>query len=471
LALTLVTVLVLIVAGCGADDDASPGDTASDEPTTSSTELIAPTLPEVPTPDGSDDETTTPVSVDLDAPSGDQECLYRKQLLVTAGRHEITVGGQLLTEITVPADDLPVGADPELLNARGLYLYDTGTLDPLDVAFSLQSQGVVASPVLLVVPSGHFILAPGQPAATTPFVLPPPPDADPEGAVVAVVDTGYDDRVGNWLGSSVTPASSSAQDTEQASGTEFEGHAMFIASIIRQYNPDAHVVIAGMPNALAKGDPTTEFERLFASHGIDSVPDLTNPVYVADELDLLAAVDRLLRTENTYSVLNLSGGTYQCSGLSHSALVTWTALKYWYDTAGPVPVVAAAGNHGPGGPPANPVTFVPGGYGSGVVSLDGQDVPLYGVESVAGNGVLSSFSNKGAFKEVGEGLCGISVDPTSGTVWSGSSFATAVASAKFTRQGASGNDLTPRAAAARTPADDLPAEMRSRLMTCNDQQG
>jgi hypothetical protein len=125
--------------------------------------------------------------------------------------------------------------------------------------------------------------------------------------------------------------------------------------------------------------------------------------------------------------------------------------------------------------------FVPGQYNSippEVVILGGPG-DLFGVQSVDADGELSTFSNSANYMELGEDLCGIhTIDRTNGTLWSGSSFATAIAAARIATGDAltasppppsTGSTTTPSTSSgpsATTPPPDIPESMETTLGDC-----
>jgi hypothetical protein len=305
--------------------------------------------------------------------------------------------------------------------------------DPLQRAnFLEETTEFEASPVLLTTIGGHWKFAPGSTptdGAAGPEVEPPPVDV--VAATVAVVDTGYSEsaQTPSWLAARVTPLHDLVPsdrpwgDAEPTAGQqviggvrgvppEVEGHGKFVASIIVQQDPTVAVVVAGISNLT---------DDNFEGELVTEMPQAANGV-TSDELQLYAAIDRFVDSRGRYSALNLSLGTYQCPDLDDSGFAMREALRSWTQRYRRAPIVAAAGNHVVGKIP--PTNFIPAAW------ADGRR--LYGIASVDAADQLSAFSNDATDAANGEDSIGMrGDDPRSWTMWSGTSFAAPVVSARI----------------------------------------
>jgi hypothetical protein len=418
----------------------------------------------------------------------DDGCLYQPGVIATSGALDPDVDlipdyeGNLqpLNQVDAPPETeafLDSAPSPELIAGLDIFFYETGDLDPLDVARYLEGQGKVASPIQLVQPNGHIVLAPGTSHTPTAFPLNVETtevfdDSDP---VVAVVDTGYDPGSGPaWLNNRVRLANPNV-DVDNAVGTDFESHAAFIASLIVQFDPSTQVYMAGLPNLQPL---TSQFtDSVGGSLVGEAQSTVQSTPFTSTEYFLLGAIERLLAVDgaSAYDALNFSGGTYQCEFLTSSGFITWAALEHWYSSTDGKPVVAAAGNRTADGPAmSDEYKFVPGQF-----SLSPNGGTVYGVASVDDSGQLSSFSNWAEYTELGEDLCGVhTTDPANGTLWGGSSFATAIAAAKvannlvLTRSQPlppSTTQPTSSPPSAAAPPPSLPGDMESTLNDCRGQ--
>ncbi len=355
------------------------------------------------------DPRTFPVNPGLD----DGQCAYRADLLV--GGPEVQ---QFFTPLREPNRAIPglTAEDLAALQKQGLYLYLPGR-DPLAVSRSLRDQGVESWPVLLVAGTRHWIFGSGTGAVDMGKPFTGPKLVKQPSTVIAEIDSGFtpSPTADAWLSGRVVSA-----EVEPA-GLSPEGHGKFVASVIAQQNPDASLVVAAM-------SPTPGSEFVNAT-GLSSIT-------ISDELQLYSAMRRLLATDHAkdFSVLNLSVGSYGCGGewSKGQGMLIAAALGLWYDATGDKPIVAAVGNHDPALDPTydpTQIEFLPGQWGTGDkadIPFIGQH-PLYGVQSVDAFGKRSTFSNAGAFSAPGEMLCGVRLDGLT-SIWSGSSFATAIAS-------------------------------------------
>lgn len=428
----VVTTCTLLVSACGSDRNDAVSTTVA--PITT---VAAPDSTGVPT---SETVGSTPItSPDTSEPAAADEttCAYRQRLLVSQEDllADDLVDPSLVTPITQYNDLMDVGAgnltDEDFVHIVGqagdpiLFIYDVGANDPLQVATQVVAAGGHASPVLATEIAFHWTFAPGTdyndsgPVPDAPAAF--NPDNPPR---VAVVDTGYTDTPGTpqWLKERVSLADAN-RDVEQTTNPEYEGHGKFVASLIAQQAPEVQIVEAAMPKV-----DVSDF--LIETDDLVNSPSPTDP-FITDELGLFAAIGRLTHA-GSFNVLNLSLGTWTCSGLvtsggNSSGLLMEAALNWWRDVNPDSFVVAAAGNHPVGVTVPADTEFIPAAW-----SAPNQEHHRDGLISVAAldkaGSATAQFSNEGDVHVIGDGLLGVRVDDH-GTYWGGSSFATAIVSA------------------------------------------
>jgi hypothetical protein len=273
------------------------------------------------------------------------------------------------------------------------------------------------------------------------------PGTAPSGArdatgTVAVIDTGYSE-VGEsmqWLADRVEGVHSTFDQEDAATiPANIAGHGLFVSSVIVQEAPNTEVRVARL-----------------GRYDASLVPPGFENVFTTDELQLYIAISRLLRVPNmTYSALNLSFGSYACDNLGgapedNSGLAIREAVDLWTSRQGEAPIVAAAGNHQRTNREPLP-PFLPAAYDTGPNDL------IYSVMSTDELGNVSDFSNSGMCGAWGERLIGVGATD-SWVYWSGSSFATALLTAKGMLnggtppcEGSSSPDIVATAPAATAP--------------------
>jgi hypothetical protein len=432
----VVASLALAVAACGDDDDEEATDTT---PTT-----VPPRTPGAPS--SSDAETSEEAPTEHICPHVTNFLLVRNPqgavLDLRPNVDQIPLDPNDLPEILGwdPPPDSDAGAMLSTMfaaNAITAYRVTDGT-DALEVASDVEidNSGVadlVAAPPLLLTLTGHWGLSPADDPQPATGVGNAPSESLNNPATVAVVDTGYSD-VGegfDWLDVRVDPVDVSfdAEPTQPALPVRVAGHGRFVSSVIVQEAPNVAVRVA----------------RLDAID-LAVVPiNLAPPVFTTDELQLYIAVQRLLNLGLPYSALNLSLGAYACENLGkpvidNSGLAIKAAIDLWTNSAweGSVPpIVAAAGNHVAGDTSPLP-PFLPAAYDTG------PNDSIYSVMSIDDAGNTSAFSNPADIGALGERLIGVGPDVPAWTYWSGSSFATALLTARTVLDGsiAQGTQVT-----------------------------
>ncbi|HSM45957.1 MAG TPA: S8/S53 family peptidase [Acidimicrobiia bacterium] len=195
-------------------------------------------------------------------------------------------------------------------------------------------------------------------------------------------------------------------------------HGTFVTSIIRQVAPDYAVSIAAAP-------PDTDGVLVTSMRGNVIDPPTT-------ELDVLGAIVRLVARHGAnpseVKALNLSLGASACGAHDGFLLTIEAALDYWRQHFGQgVPIYAAGGNS----PDLRPV--YPGAFACVKAVAAGANG---GKQQVWDDGTARNAPPRSWITDVAPGVWirGLSGKSVTDTVsWSGSSFATAVASALAAR--------------------------------------
>lgn len=275
---------------------------------------------------------------------------------------------------------------------------------------------ITASPIHALGFSWHspMTATPPEPAPEgTAFYDVPPGDRD---RVIAVVDTGVVEPAAlpEWMSSSVVQG---ADDIDAIENGERASHGTFVTSLIRQIAPTHSISLAA---AGQFGDDTDWDDEHIE-------PGPTTELHVADAIHRL--IERHSGNGHTVEALNLSVGG---PSLGNREMATVrSAIARWRETFPRAPIFAAAGNS------TDPDRVYPAAFRSvrGVAAANQQGdqvvwdhgtetdpVPLERdwVDDVApGSGLLA--------------LSGVSRDDA--IKWSGSSFATAVATASYVNGG------------------------------------
>lgn len=240
-----------------------------------------------------------------------------------------------------------------------------------------------------------------------------PPKVDIEG-LIAVIDSGMAeaDRRPWWMGKDYVDAD--GVDTEEVSQGE-ASHGTFVASVIRKLAPD-HGIVFAAARPVAGGD-------MKSRHGGDPADPPTN------ELEVLGAVSRLVtrfgQRPSEVAALNLSLGARRCGPNDGFLLTLQASLDIWRRFFGYDAPILAAGGNSPSPEPVYPgaSTWVrsvaaANPRGEQVVWRDNNEEvaqPRSWITDVAPGVKI-------------HGLSGVSDTDT--VWWSGSSFATAIATAQ-----------------------------------------
>ncbi len=297
---------------------------------------------------------------------------------------------------------------------------DVGEDDPLARATDLVDAGFTAAPIQTIGLANHIKFAPGTDAIA--LTTNPMSDVEPgDDNTVGVVDTGIIAEGPEWLSDGVVH---DTIDVEQQTGEDPPSHGTFVAGIIRQVAPSYRVSMVKAREA------DVGKMRVEAGHG-----DLDQTIQPTSELHVFEAIARLItRHEETgipIHALNISLGGYDCEA---NMLTMQLAISQWLTKFPNAPVFAAGGND------EVTQTFFPAAFDE-VTGVGAAD--LAGVETVwdTSNNPKAAPPRDWTNGNVVPGSNIVNVgNPSQAFVWSGSSFATAVASSLYV----SGKSLTPQ---------------------------
>ncbi len=298
----------------------------------------------------------------------------------------------------LPVGVLNIGDDPHLA---------AGYLASLD-------RPIAAAPIHGVGYEGHAGFMSGDgPGPVSPALS--GPDVCEGDSMIAVIDSGIvkKDLRPDWMGPSYIEAETVDLETVEKGGAS---HGTFVASIIRKLAPGHRI-------AFAAARPDRE-GRLTSRHK----EAVANPP--TDELEVLAAVARLIRRYGDHPsqivALNLSLGATECGVRDGFVLTLQVAIDMWRQAFGyDAPIFAAGGNS------TSPIPVFPAAFPWVRAVAAGAD--RSGKQVVWNEGVEEEPLPRAWITDVAPGvkIHGLSGESNDKTVWwSGSSFATATATAQ-----------------------------------------
>lgn len=295
-----------------------------------------------------------------------------------------------------------------------------------------------AGPVYATGLAGHWSLKPGTDPILRPLATIPEPVGELGSGIVAVVDSGLAEPLPQGWMSHAHVLYDSTRDTESiGQGASLASHGTFVTSLIRQQAPEQTV-------AFARVRPVT-VEEILGNN--DELPDGLD--YFSTELHVAEAIVRLiqnteLNAENVFA-LNLSLGAYTCAPGDDPTLVTTAAaLNLWFGAFPFSTVFAAGGNEiheAPFWPAAMsiyPYAGIDPDRVRGVGAIDGTGAQVVwspptalGAASLPKAPLPRPWVNNVA---PGCDLLGLrGGSETDVVAWSGSSFATAVSAAVYSK--------------------------------------
>jgi subtilisin family serine protease len=291
--------------------------------------------------------------------------------------------------------------------------------DPHEVARGLRDEvGVDVSPVHALGSLNHIQFMTGTDPQPTTVKTEPVIAASSPGRVVAAIDTGVTKSLPAWLDSGLEYE---AADIETLSGRNKASHGTFVAGLIRRIAPEHTITMA----RARRWNVTNLEPKLDASHY-----DADDP---STELHVLEAMIRLVnrlgdRDRCDVAALNLSlGGS--CDDHDPGFVTLRIALDFWRNRFPKVPIFAAGGNT------PDRLEVYPGAFEfvrSVAAAKDGGEQVVWD-RTASRSGPLAA-PDRPWITDVAPGsdLVGPSGRTRAEWVkWSGSSFATAVATANY----------------------------------------
>lgn len=279
----------------------------------------------------------------------------------------------------------------------------------------IRNRRVTASPVHALGFSWHRALT-----ATAPEPAPRGTSFEevdaPEDRIIAVVDTGIADpgALPTWITAGL---SNDRIDIDPIDAPQTVSHGTFVAGLLRQIAPTHSV---SMARAAGYGDEVVGAEA-------HPEPNATTELHVADAIHRL--VERHSHESDNVDALNLSVGGTSLGNLDMATIRS--AVERWREVFPRAPVFAAAGN----------TTSPRKVYPAALASVRGVAAANHDGDQIVWDGGSETDPIPARRKWVsdvapGSGLLGLSgVSKDDAIRWSGSSFATAVATASYVNGG------------------------------------
>ncbi|CAN5859678.1 hypothetical protein BH23ACT4_BH23ACT4_09930 [soil metagenome] len=290
--------------------------------------------------------------------------------------------------------------------------------DPHQLATELREQGVEVSPIHALGTLNHIASMTGTDPEQTDVKTSPEIAASSPGRIVAVIDTGVTESLPPWLESGLD---FDQADIETLGGQLRASHGTFVAGLIRRIAPE-HTISMTRARRWAVDDLEPKLE---ASHHEADDP--------STELHVLEAMIRLVnrlrgKSRCDVAALNLSlGGS--CDDHDPNFVTLSVALDLWRNSFPNAPIFAAGGNT-----PDN-LEVYPGAFEfvrSVAAAKEGGEQVVWDRTSSRSGSVTAL--DRDWITDVAPGSdvvgpSGVSADEW--VKWSGSSFATAIATASF----------------------------------------
>jgi hypothetical protein len=290
--------------------------------------------------------------------------------------------------------------------------------DPHQLSRELREQGVEVSPIHALGTLNHIAYMTGTDPEPTEVKTSPEIAASSPGRIVAVIDTGVTESLPLWLESGLD---FDQADIETLGGQLSASHGTFVAGLIRRIAPE-HTISMARARRWAVKDLEPKLE---ASHH-----DADDP---STELHVLEAMIRLVnrlrgKSRCDVAALNLSlGGS--CDDHDPSFVTLSVALDLWRNSFPRVPIFAAGGNT------PDTLEVYPGAYEfvrSVAAAKEGGEQVVWDRTSSRSGSVTAPDRKWITDVAPGSDLVSPSGRTKSEWVkWSGSSFATAVATANY----------------------------------------
>lgn len=291
--------------------------------------------------------------------------------------------------------------------------------DPKTASAHLIENGIRASPIHALGTQNHLSAMPGtepEPARveTPPEIAPSSPNR-----IIGVIDTGVGEKLPEWLESGVHPAS----DRERVKSPS-ASHGTFVAGIIRRIAPE-HTILVLKARRIPIKKFVIDFER---DH-----PEGDDPTTELHVYEAIFRMVRILRKQGCdVAALNLSLGGAASGEGDPLMVMLELAIDLWRNSfPREVPVFAAGGNRESMSP------IFPGAFGhvrAVAAATDGGSQVVWDENSTATPNPPIPYSGRPWINEVAPGSELVSpsgVGPNEWVKWSGSSFATAVATGSY----------------------------------------
>jgi len=334
---------------------------------------------------------------------------------------------ELVTEFEPGAREVSAAELLEYPDERAVARIDDSTSiietepDSLDELIVFLNDGDVPTSRIYAVGFGsHWCFAPGTDPQQVPRFDLPDVDSGNEDLVVAVVDSGFNPH-GNlpeWLKKPNVIFDPEDEETGSSS------HGTFVAGLIRQLSPEHRVSLAA-----ARLVGTHKFNQENSEPGHDNArpPAITSEVEVAQAICRL--IDRADDLGHRPAALNLSLGAYTCE-TDDEVVVLRKALQAWRTAFGHKSLIFAAGGNAETNARFYPAALP--GVKAVAAGKDGSDKVVVWDDSR--NPVDIAAAERNWIDNSAPGLDLINHDgPGLPVSWSGSSFATAVATALTVR--------------------------------------
>lgn len=345
-------------------------------------------------------------------------CHFLKELVATRA-DQIDAASEILGTEPVGSGDLNEimeGTSDEVLEQIQALVSVFRVEDPVAATVRLTDSGVRASPVHGLGHMNHIAYMPGTKPAPTQVATTPQLAASSPNRVVAVVDSGVTGKLPGWLESGLLY---DPEDVEVLGAPGDASHGTFVSGVIRRIAPE-HTISMARPRSVV----LTKFSQPGPSH--KKADDMTTELHVLEAI--IRLVHRHRHNAGAIEALNLSLGGVTCAPGDPWMVALAQGLDYWRRyTSRCVPIFAAGGNT------EDPRPVFPGAFGH---------VRAVAAAEEGGREIVWDF-NQGAvdppgrrawIDDVAPGQDLVSVGGGSKTEWvkwSGSSFATAVATACY----------------------------------------
>lgn len=309
------------------------------------------------------------------------------------------------------------GDDPAMLTRVTRFVDVLAVDDPATAASAFDDDDQIrVTPVHALAFNWHQPISATKPSPVEKAVSFPELPPGNRNRVIAVVDTGvvHAGAMPSWMTSSIVHGQSDIETLEEDDAS----HGTFVTSLLRQIAP-THVV------SMAKAGEYRDGEARGSTH---PEPEPTTEFHVADAIHRL--IERHLGRSDVVEALNLSVGGPSRKDLGMATLES--ALGRWREIFPHAPIFAGAGNSPE--PDAVYPAAIPGVRGVAAADREGNQIVWDGNdEEITPNPPLRSWVDDVAPGSQLIGLSGRGADET--VKWSGSSFATAVATASHTQGG------------------------------------